>query len=86
VQIFVAESFEMWFMFRPSGGQWVPLKAVNWSWSGSATNNAGTFATDNSGPWTLESGTNSVNPPDFEAHSYPVWNSNITNETYIPSL
>jgi hypothetical protein len=65
----------MWMMFKPDGGQWVPLRAVNWSWSGSATNNAGT--------WTLESGsTHSVNPSSFDTTTYPQWNSNVTNFLY----
>jgi hypothetical protein len=59
-----SDVFEMWMMFKPNGGQWVPLRAVNWSWSGSATN----------GPsgWSLQSGTNSINPTDFDTQTYPI--------------
>jgi hypothetical protein len=32
-----ANTFEMWMMFEPPGGKWVPLRAVNWYWSGDAT-------------------------------------------------
>jgi uncharacterized Zn-binding protein involved in type VI secretion len=70
-------NFEMWMMFQPTNGIPVPLRAVNWSWSGSATNNAGT--------WLLESGaTNSVNPTDFDTETYPLWNSDARNKQWIP--
>jgi hypothetical protein len=73
-----ANNFEMWMMFQPTGGIMVPLRAVNWSWSGSATN----------GPsgWGLESGTNSVNLTDFDTETYPMSNSDIQNRQWIPPL
>ena len=73
-----SNSFEMWMMFEPPGGMWVPLRAVNWSWIGSATN----------GPdgWAVESGTNSIDPHDFETEEYPAWKSNIRNREWIPPL
>jgi hypothetical protein len=73
-----ANSFEMWMMFQPPGGIWVPLRAVNWSWSSSATNSPN--------GWGLESGTNSVNPTDFDTQTYPLWNSDVRNRQYIPPL
>jgi len=63
-------SFQMWMMFRPNlPGEWVPLRAVNWYWNGSATNGPG--------GWSLESvsGDHSVNPTDFETETYPLWKS-----------
>jgi hypothetical protein len=71
-------NFEMWMMFLPAGGHQVPLRAVNWSWSGSATN----------GPsgWGLQSGNNSPNPSDFETEDYPLWNSSAKDAQFIPSL
>lgn len=73
-----SSSFEMWMMFQPPGGIWVPLRVVNWSWSGSATN----------GPsgWGLQSGNNSPNPTDFDTETYPVWNSHFSNSQWIPPL
>jgi hypothetical protein len=56
----------------------VPLRAVNWSWSGTATNG--------SSGWTLLSGTNSINPPDFDVQQYPFWNSNVKDDLFIPPL
>lgn len=73
-----SDAMEMWMMFQPSGGNWVPLRAVNWSWSGAATNS--------SSGWTLLSGTNSTNPPDFDVQQYPFWNSNVKDDQFIPPL
>ena len=71
----VTSSYTMWLLFMPapSGSHWVPLRAVSWNWGGSAAN--GTAG------WALESGsaTNSVNPVDSDAQTYPWWTDNITN-------
>jgi hypothetical protein len=75
----VTDHFEMWMMFQPSGGICVPLRAVNWYWSGSATNIAGT--------WTLQAGaTNSVNLNDFPTTAFPAWNGPFLPGTYVPPL
>jgi hypothetical protein len=66
-------TFNMWLMFAPDGGVGVPLRVVNWSWSGSATNNG-------SG-WSLLQGTNSVNPSDADTETNPRWINNSTNPT-----
>jgi hypothetical protein len=73
-----ANTFEMWMMFEPPGGQWVPLRAVIWSWSGTATN----------GPdgWAVESGTNTIDPRDFETEDYPFWKSDIRYRQWVPTL
>jgi hypothetical protein len=73
----VTNSFTMWLLFKPdiNNACFVPLRAVGWNWSGSATNNVGT--------WMLESGaTNSVNPPDFGTTGFPLWNRNVTNNVW----
>jgi hypothetical protein len=66
---------KMWLMFQPSGGEWVPLRAVTWNMSGTATNSgAGWILTDRS--W-------ATNPPDSDAiSSYPVWTNNSQNVHY----
>jgi len=38
------------------------------------------------GNWSLQYGTNSVNPTDFPTESFPSWNSNVTNKTLVPSV
>jgi hypothetical protein len=74
-----SDIFEMWMMFHPSGGIAVPLRAVNWSWGGTATNFMGIY-------WNLQTGTNSINPTDFPTESFPSWNSNVTNKTLVPAV
>jgi hypothetical protein len=73
----VSEAFKMWMMFEPPGGVWVPLRAVEWSWSASAVNGAGGWVLD--GP-----GTNTPNPPDHDEQNYAVWNSNVRSKHYNP--
>jgi hypothetical protein len=66
-----SDSYEMYLMFKPSGGQWVPLKTVNWNWGGVGTNAIGV--------WSLSSHTNSTNLSDADAGTYPIWTQNLTN-------
>jgi len=62
----------MWLMFKPNGGQWVPLRTVTWSLSGTATNSGV--------GWVLTSRSWSTNPPDADSGTtYPIWTGNITN-------
>lgn len=73
-----SDNMNMWLLFQPSGGHVVPLRVVNWWWSGYATNyGAG---------WGLKIGTNSVNPTDADAETYPVWYDNVTNCYWNPPL
>jgi hypothetical protein len=72
----VSDNFNRWLMFKPNGGQWVPLRVVTWSWGGSGTNIAGS--------WTLTSSNNAVNPTDTGTTNYPQWTGNITNFTFQP--
>jgi hypothetical protein len=63
---------QMWLMFQPTNGGWVPLRTVSWYFSGSATN-SGTN-------WTLFPPAWSTNPPDSNAAgAFPIWDGNITN-------
>jgi hypothetical protein len=76
----VSDNFTMYMMFEPLDGIWVPLRAVNWYWHGIATN----------GPsgWQLASSPNdhSINPPDYDNQTYPVWNNNVTHYHWNPQL
>jgi YD repeat-containing protein len=66
----IAQKSVMWLMFKPDGGQWVPLRTLNWNCSGSATN-IGTG-------WILTDRHWSTNPPDADSGTtYPVWTNNI---------
>jgi hypothetical protein len=71
-EVTAADSFKMWFMFKPTGGQWVPLRIVTWNWSGVASL-SGTN-------WTLSSRNWSTNPPSVDAGTtFPQWNNNVKN-------
>jgi hypothetical protein len=68
-----SDNFTMTLMFRPTGGQWVPLRLVNWSWSG-----IGTLSGTN---WVLTSSNNAANPSDTNSITHPQWSDNITSYT-----
>ena len=75
VRVDASDAFQMWLMFTPTGGQRVPLRAVDWSWWG--------FATNGPSGWALGSGTNSVNPTDYPTETYPSWKSQLVKDPYI---
>jgi hypothetical protein len=66
-----ADNFSMCLMFKPTGGQWVPLKVVNWNWGG-----VGSLSGTN---WVLTSSnaTNTIG----DLFIYPQWTNNIVNYT-----
>ncbi|MDB6122464.1 MAG: hypothetical protein JWQ71_1457 [Pedosphaera sp.] len=72
------DSHEMWLMFKPPGADsiFVPLRAVRWYWTGSATRGAT--------GWTLDprSVAHSVNPKDYETTSFPTWTNNVANSDW----
>jgi hypothetical protein len=68
-------NFEMWLMFQPTNGLWVPLRVVSWNCEGSATNSGSGWGWV---PFTSPSW--SANPPDTDAGvSYPTWTNNFSN-------
>jgi hypothetical protein len=69
----LSESFNMWFGFKPSDGHWVPLRIVNWSWSGTAMVSGAN--------WVLTSESNTLNPQDADTETYPYWTNNSSNIT-----
>ena len=70
-----ADNFDTWLEFKPTGGHWVPLRKVRWSWSGEATL---TGANCNQSDWTT-SFQWTENPNDAETEEYPAWIKIITN-------
>ena len=77
-----SRAFEMTMMFEPlGGGMRVPLRAVDWSFAGTATNsfdsNKGVLG------WLKKDGSGSADP-DFETENYPVWQSNVSDYTWRP--
>ena len=75
-----SDTFEMWLVSADQDP--VPLRAVNGSWSGSATNEVIVGFSN----WGLKNGTNSINPSDFPTVIFPQWNSNVTNDSIMPSV
>lgn len=78
------DSFQMYLMFRPSVGStdtiWVPLRVVNWSWSGD-TSRTGTT-------WSLTSSSNSTNPADADTTTHPTWTANAADgaNNWVPGF
>jgi hypothetical protein len=72
--ISISDNFNMWLMFKPTGGQWVPLKVVTWNWGGTASQTGGV--------WTLNSSNNIVNPVGVDSLTYPSWTNSIVNFNY----
>jgi hypothetical protein len=70
----VSDSFTMFLLFRPAGGEWVPLRQVDWSW-GAAANLVGAT-------WVLTSTNNAVNPADSDSTAHPEWTDNWVNSRF----
>jgi hypothetical protein len=76
-----SDNFTMWLMFKPAGGQWVPLKGVTWTWAGTAILNA---IPTNGNYWSLTGSSNgNATPTNSDSTTYPQWNDNIVNHTTI---
>jgi hypothetical protein len=71
--ISVSDSFTMWLMFKPTNGQWVPLKKTDWGWGGS-----GILSGTN---WILINSNNIPNPPCVNTSLHPQWTNNLINIT-----
>jgi hypothetical protein len=72
----VSDSFTIWLLYKPTGGQWVPLRQMDWHWSATATLN-GTN-------WSLINPSQPIPNSDYEATDYPKWTNNITDFSYQP--
>lgn len=70
----VNQSFTMWLMYQPSGGVLVPLRKMDWWWSG-ATSYDGN-------QWVKTSGNHVQNPASSATTDYPTWTTNNVN-TYV---
>ena len=71
-----SESYSMYFMYKPTGTAiWVPLRKVDWSWSGDATRNGQN--------WNLDSSNHSANPASADCTSHPTWNGKIGDLVYV---
>jgi hypothetical protein len=71
----VTDSYQMWLMFKPSstGSIYVPLRKVDWSWSGTATRSGS--------QWTLTNSSNTQNPASADSTTHPTWTTNANVDT-----
>ena len=75
----INESFTMHLMFKPQVNAantiWVPLRKINWSWSGQTALLNGSY--------TLSNGNRSVDESDMDTTSHPVWDVNISPFNFV---
>ncbi len=65
----VSDSFSMYVMYKPTGTAiWVPLRKVDWNWSGECHR----ILFD----WWLDSSYHSTNPGSSDSTTHPVWTGN----------
>jgi len=74
-----SDNFTMWLMFKPAGGQLVPLGSMSWNWAGTATLNS---VSTNGSYWSLTGASNN-SPTNSNSTTYPQWTDNIVNHTTI---
>ena len=69
----------MHLMFKPQVNAantiWVPLRKINWSWSGQTALLNGSY--------TLSNGNRSVDESDMDTTSHPVWDVNISPFNFV---
>lgn len=73
------DSFTTWLMFKPKGiagvSIYVPLRKVDWSWSGTGTRNGSRCSASTT--WTLAPPSNTKNPSSEYTTDFPQWIANI---------
>ena len=71
----VCDELSMYLMYKPTGTAiWVPLRKVDWDWSGHATRSGDT--------WTLQSSSHATNPASANCTIPPTWSGNALSLTY----
>jgi hypothetical protein len=70
------DTFDMWLMYKPNGGKWVPLQKVSWHWDG-----AGNWNGTN---WTLTSHTDPGSPTGVNIANHPTWRRNVDDLQWQP--
>lgn len=78
-EIRVTDSFTMWLMFKTSetGSEWVPLRSVDWYWSGRSTYNVATAT------WVGSYLDNSVSPVGAETTKFPEWDGQVWKAQWV---
>jgi hypothetical protein len=72
-----SDAFSMFLLFQPWGGIAVPLRRIDWSWSGTATNALGVWSL------VLGSGTETISANNVDTTSFPIWTNNIATPVYF---
>jgi hypothetical protein len=70
------DSFTMFLMFQPTGGIFVPVRLVNWSWGGTACMSPSTAPGCDERNWTLANANWIPNPSDAAPSGNPSWTCN----------
>ena len=60
-------------MYRPSGGEWVPLQKVTWHWGGAGN----TVTNGNNVTWVLTSTNSPGNLTGVNTTTHPAWSGNV---------
>ncbi|CAN5691336.1 hypothetical protein BH20ACI4_BH20ACI4_23100 [soil metagenome] len=80
VAVSANDSFSTYLLFKPqvTNGTsiYIPLKKVDWSWSGTGTRGLSCSS------WTLSNPTNTQNPTGMDTTEHPEWVTNITQFDY----
>jgi hypothetical protein len=71
-----SDTFDMWLMYQPNGGKWVPLQKVTWHWDG-----VGNWNGTN---WVMTSHTDPGNPSGSDTTVHPTWTGNNDDLTWQP--
>jgi hypothetical protein len=63
------DAYDLYLMYKPTGGIWVTLSVLHWAWAGSATKNSQT------GSWSLDSGSACYSiDTSIDSTLLPEWN------------
>ena len=81
-QLKQADSFSTYLMYKPTGGVWIALKQIDWSWSETATKSGGSWTA----PTSAQPAPTSKTPSGDDV--FPTWvntANNYKDKTMNPS-
>lgn len=81
--VFVNDIFQMWLMYKPSGGDscWVPLRVTTWEWGGDAT----PLTPPSAYAWVLSRAKGKMDS-EADTTSYPSWTQNVLAIAPMPGF
>lgn len=74
------DSFNMWLVWKPTGGSRAALGKVSWNWAGTATKKTGASGTSTT-DWTV-SGNRANGGTGTATTTLPTWSANVTGLTW----